>query len=329
MKSVPRGGQTPARTGPSFFSGAVAALAGIVRESRKNKWLLFMAAPGLLVLLVISYLPMFGLVIAFKKFRSDKGIWGSDWVGFDNFKFLFANNDAWHITFNTLYLNALFIATGTIAALVVAILMNEVRSKLAVKIYQSTLFFPYFLSWVIVGYFVFALLNYDNGFINRTLNALGAESVQWFGLPKDWPAILVLVSLWKTTGYTSLIYFAGIIGINPEYYEAARIDGASKWQQMTRITLPLVSHLIVIMVLLAIGRIFYADFGLFYNVTQNNPILYNTTDVIDTYVFRALRKLGDIGMASAAGFYQSVVGFVLIVVCNWLVRKFDKDRALF
>jgi len=301
----------------------------IVKEMRKNKWLMIMAAPGLLIIFLISYLPMFGLIIAFKKYRYDQGFLGSEWVGLDNFKFLFANNDAWQVTFNTLYLNALFIVAGTAAALAIAILMNELRSKYAVKLYQSALFFPYFLSWVIVGYFVFALLNYDNGFINRTIQAFGMEPVQWFGIPRDWPFILVLVYLWKATGYTSLIYFAGIMGINPEYYEAARIDGANKWQQMTRITMPLVSHLIVIMVLLSIGKIFYADFGLFYNVTQNNPILYSTTDVIDTYVFRALRKLGDVGMASAAGFYQSVVGFVLIIVCNWAVRRADPERALF
>jgi putative aldouronate transport system permease protein len=191
------------------------------------------------------------------------------------------------------------------------------------------LFFPYFISWVIVGYFVYALLNYDNGLINRLLGLLGEEPVQWYTKPGYWPVILVLVYMWKYVGYYSLIYLAGMLGIDKEFYEAAMIDGATKRQQIFKITLPLLTPLITIMVLMQVGRIFFADFGLFYNVTQNSGALYSTTDVIDTYVFRSFRVLGDAGMATAAGLYQALCGLVLVYVTNWFVRKVNPDDALF
>jgi putative aldouronate transport system permease protein len=304
---------------------------GLMRLLHKNGALLLMMSPGLALLFVFSYVPLFGLVIAFKDYRAYQGIWGSAWVGLQNFQYLFNSQDAWHITFNTLFMNALFIVTTLIASLAIALLLNEIResSRFLIKIYQSTLFFPYFLSYVIISYFVFGLLNANNGLLDHLLAHLGRQPVDWYSSPQYWPVILTLVNLWKSAGFWSIVYLAGIIAINPEYYEAARVDGANKWQQIRGITLPLIMPLIIINVLLAIGRIFYADFGLFYQVTGNNPLLYPTTDVIDTYVFRSLTTLGDVGMAAAAGFYQAVVGFVLVLVSNWVVRRMDPERALF
>ncbi|MBP1994489.1 ABC transporter permease [Paenibacillus eucommiae] len=299
-----------------------------LRRVVKNRWLLLMTLPGMLFLLIFSYLPMFGILIAFKDFRYADGIWGSKWVGFKNFEFLFATRDVWSVTFNTLMLNSLFIVCGLIVSVALALLMFEVKNRILNTIFQSSYFLPYLLSWVLVGYFVYAMLTTD-GFVNQILAYFGIESVSWFTSPGYWPAILVLVSVWKSAGYTSIIYLASILGINTEYYEAAKLDGATKLQQVFYITLPLIIPVITIMMLLQIGRIFYADFGLFYNVTRDSGMLYATTDVIDTYVFRMLRKVGDFGMASAAGFYQAVVGFILVFVSNLIVRKVDKDNALF
>ncbi|HLZ57406.1 MAG TPA: ABC transporter permease subunit [Ktedonosporobacter sp.] len=302
-----------------------------LRSLKKSAPLLLMAAPGLLFLLIFAYLPMFGLIIAFKDYRAYQGILGSAWVGLQNFRFLFSTQDAWHITSNTLLMNALFIVTSLVASLAIALMLNEVRdtSKILSRFYQSTLFFPYFLSWVIVGYFVFALLNTNSGMVDKILVQFGLPSIDWYGSPQYWPVILVLVNLWKNAGFWSIVYLAGMVAINPEYYEAAEMDGASKWQQIRSITLPLIMPLIIINVLLSIGRIFYADFGLFFQVTHDSSRLYSATDVIDTYVYRALTTLGDVGMSSAAGFYQSVVGFILVVLSNWIVRRVDPDKALF
>lgn len=290
-----------------------------------------MALPGLVLLFVFAYLPMFGIVIAFKNYRPVDGIWGSEWIGFKNFEFLFRSADAWRITSNTLFLNAIFIVTSTVAALAIAVLINEVRKKnvLITNFYQSSMLLPHFISWVVVGILAFTFLSADNGFLNKTLERFGLEGRGWYSTPEYWPIILPIVNLWKHTGFSSLIYLAGLLGINPEYYEAAALDGASKWHQVRYISLPLLLPLVIITTLLAIGRIFYADFGLFFHVTRDNSILYPTTDVIDTYVYRALRETGIIGQAAATGFYQSMVGFVLVVLSNWVVRRIDPDRALF
>jgi putative aldouronate transport system permease protein len=298
---------------------------------RKNRPFFHMALPGLLLVFVFAYLPMFGVILAFKDYRAVKGIFDSEWVGFKNFEFLFSTGDAWRITFNTLFLNAIFIVAGTIAALTIAILLNEVREKAKFlgNIYQSILVLPHFISFVIVGYFVFAFLNTDNGMVNKLLQGVGLEGVSWYSSPQYWGIILTSVYLWKHAGFNSIIYLSGILAINPEYYEAARIDGANKWQQIRRITLPLIYPLIIITTLLSIGRIFYADFGLFYQVPRDSALLYPATDVIDTYVFRALRVTGDVGMAAAAGLYQATVGLFLVVGANWIVRRVDKEKALF
>jgi putative aldouronate transport system permease protein len=296
---------------------------------RKNAIFLLMAAPGLLLLLVFSYLPMFGIIIAFKDYRAAEGIFDSAWVGLKNFEFLFRSPALGRITFNTIFLNGLFIITGTVAAIALALMLNEVRFKLAARTYQTVVFFPYFISWVIVGYFSFAMLNADSGLVNNVLRSLGMQEVAWYSSPQYWPTILTVTNIWKGVGYGSVLYLAGMLGINQEYYEAAMLDGANKWQQIRYITLPFLVPIIAITTLLAIGRIFYADFGLFYYVTRDNSLLYSTTDVIDTYVFRALRVNADVGMAAATGLYQSIVGFVLVVLSNWIVKRTNPERALF
>jgi len=295
---------------------------------RRNFTLLTMTLPALLFVIAFNYLPMGGIVIAFKDYRFDQGIFGSSWVGFKNFYYLFSTADAWRITFNTLYLNFLFIVMGTLAAIVLALMMNEVRSRWLNGVYQSLLLLPYFLSWVIIKYFSYALLESD-GLVNNVLKALGYETINFFSEPAYWPLILVLTSIWKGVGFSSLIYLAAILGINREYYEAAEIDGANKLQQIFKITLPLIRSLIIMLTILAIGGIFRADFGMFYNVTHDQGLLYSTTDVIDTYVFRMMRSIGDFGMASAAGLYQSIVGLCLVLLTNWVVRKVDEENSLF
>lgn len=297
----------------------------------KHGTLLLMGLPALILLLVFNYLPMAGLVLAFENYHVYDGIFGSPWVGFNNFQFLFMSQDAWRITFNTVFMNAIFIVVDLAASLSVALLLNEIRdrSRILSKLYQSVIFFPYFISYVIVNYFIFALLNADSGLVDHILINLHFSAIDWYSSPQYWRVILTVVQVWKNIGFWVIIYLAGIIAINPEYFESARIDGATKWQQARSITLPLLSPLIVINVLLAIGGIFHGDFGLFYQATNNSPLLYPTTDVIDTYVYRSLTQTGDIGMAAAAGLYQALVCFILVFVANWIVRRVDVDKALF
>lgn len=313
-------------------------------QSRRRKFwkrvvryrvLILMALPGLAYLVINNYLPMLGVTIAFKEIDySRKGLFNllfrNEWIGFKNFEYLFKTNDAYIITRNTILYNGGFIILNTVAAIAVAIVLNEIKNRFASRLYQSLILLPYLISMVIVGYLVLSLLNVENGFMNKTvLPMLGIEPISWYSEPAYWPYILTLVNLWKNIGYLCIIYLAAIVGINHEYYEAAIIDGANKWQQITRITVPLIAPTITIMVLLAVGRIFYSDFGLFYQVPLNSGALKSTTDVIDTYVYRGLMTLGDIGMSSAAGLYQSAVGFVLILLSNWLVRRRSRDQALF
>ncbi|CAN7242771.1 ABC transporter permease subunit [Paenibacillus sp. LjRoot153] len=303
-------------------------------NARKRIWkyspLYLMMLPGIAYLIINNYLPMFGLTIAFKDINFAKGIWGSDWVGFQNFKFLFQTSDAYLITRNTILYNAAFIVIGLVVAVGFAILLNEIKSKFASRLYQSIIILPFLISMVLVSYLVFSTLSIESGFMNKTiLPALGIEPISWYNEPKYWPVILTLVHTWKGAGYACIIYLAAIIGIDPEYYEAAKLDGASKWQQIRTITIPLITPVIIMLTLLAIGRIFYSDFGLFYQVPMNAGALFSTTNVIDTYVFRGLLQLGNIGMSSAAGFYQSIVGFVLVIVSNYVVRKVNKENALF
>lgn len=291
---------------------------------------LIMAAPGIIYLIINNYLPMIGLVIAFKKISYSIGILQSPWNGLKNFEYLFKTSDALIITRNTICYNAVFIVINTVMAVAVAIMLNEVRNKIALRVYQSVILLPYLISMIIVAYIVFSGLSVDTGFMNKSiLPMLGLKPVEWYSEPKYWLFILPLVNVWKNFGYLCVIYLASVIGIDKEYYEAAILDGASKWQQIRTITLPMIRPIVTIMVLLAIGRIFYSDFGLFYQVPMNSGTLYPTTNVIDTYVYRGLLQIGDIGMASAAGLYQSIVGFVLVMASNMIVRKINPENALF
>lgn len=310
------------------------AILRLFKDFHKNLPILLMVLPGALGFILFSYLPMGGTLLSFKQYRYNgegflSSFFSSEWVGLRNFTFLFGTNDAYIITRNTLLYNIAFIVLGTIAAVAMAILLSEIVNKRLSKLYQTGMFLPHFMSFVIVGFFVYSFLNMDKGLLNSILERFGMEGISWYTTPEYWPFILILTNLWKSIGYSSVVYLAAITGFDRSLYEAAMMDGASKWKQIRSITLPLLKPLVIIMTLLAVGRIFYADFGLFYNVPRNSGALYPVTNVIDTYVFRGLKTTGEMGMATAAGLYQSIVGFILVMASNYTVRKLDKDNALF
>lgn len=286
--------------------------------------------PGMIYFLINNYLPMFGIVIAFKNLNFKKGIFASDWCGFDNFKFLFASGNAWTMTRNTIAYNVVFIILGIIIPITVAILLNEVRQKFANRIYQTFILLPYLMSWVIVSYLVFAFLSAETGFINNSiLNPLGIKSIDFYQEKTWWPLIIIFINQWKGLGFGMVIYLANIIGISSEYYEAAKIDGASKWQQIRHITLPSLKSTVITLFILNMGRMFYSDFGLFYQVPKNSGMLYDVTQTIDTYVYNALMVQNNYGMSSAASVYQSIVGFVMVVAANGVIRKISRENAMF
>ena len=301
----------------------------------RHHWPFFvMLSPGLIVLLINNYIPMFGIIIAFKDYRYYgnfiTNLIRSKWVGFTNFEFFFATPYAFNITFNTIAYNLVFIILGLVIPVGFALALNELLNKRLAKIYQSFLFLPYFLSWIIVSYLAYSLFNIEHGFVNNSiLTPLGVEPVRWYFEPVYWPFILTFFQVWKYTGYNTVVYLAAITGIESEYYEAAAIDGATKRQQIRHITLPLLQPIMIIMVLFAVGRIFNADFGLFYNVPRNSGALHTVTDVIDTYVYKTLRDTNNLGMAAAAGAYQAVIGSITVFIANYAVRKIDSEKALF
>jgi len=288
-----------------------------------------MALPGLTYLVINNYIPMPGLVLAFKKYSVKKGIFGSPWVGFKNFEYLFKTNDAWIITRNTIGYNLVFIVLGTFCSIALAIILSETTTKFK-KVYQSVLLLPHFLSMVIVAYLVYAFFSAEHGIINNVwMPALGLDTVMWYNEPKYWPFILTFVHIWKGIGYSCIVYLSTILGFDREIYEAAAIDGAGKMKQIGKITLPLLKPTIIMLTMLAIGKIFYSDFGLFYQVPMRSGILYSVTQTIDTYVYRGLLERNDMAASTAAGIYQSVIGFVLVMGSNALVRKIDRESALF
>lgn len=309
--------------------------AAVINKKKKKDWkrflpLYIMALPALVYLLINNYMPLYGMQLAFRDLDYSKGVFNGNFVGLKNFQFLFATKDAWVMTRNTVLYNLLFIVVGLVFGLTVAILFNEIRCRLAAKFYQSALLIPYFMSMVIVSYLGFAFLSSETGFINNTvLKFFGVDPVSWYSEPKYWPYILLFINLWKGMGYSLLMYTARLLAIDASYYEAATVDGASKWQKIRYITLPLLKPAIIMMTTLSIGRMFYSDFGLFYQIPMNSPALYQVTNTIDVYAFRALMKLGDITMSSATGVYQSIVGFILLLGANLFIRKVSKDNALF
>ncbi len=299
-------------------------------DFQKSLPLLLIALPGIVYLIINNHVPMMGLFLAFKDYNFMKGIFKSDWCGLQNFRFLFATKDALTMTRNTVLYNVAFIVIGTVIAIFIAILMCELGERVRVKFYQASMLLPNMLSWVVIGFVAYAFLNADTGFINNTVLAgMGKEPVSWYTYQAAWPLILILVFIWKNAGYQSIVYMSSVSGIDKSLYEAAALDGATKMQQIFQITLPMLKPTVITLTLMSVGRMFYSDFGLFYQVPQNSGALYDVTQTIDTYVYRGLMELNDVGMSAAAGFYQSIVGFLLVLAANALVRRLDSDNALF
>lgn len=315
----------PVRKGKSYRA---------LRSARRQVPFYFMMAPGLILITILCYIPMGGVVIAFKDYNARDGIWGSQWMDplFKNFEFFFKSDTAMNVTFNTLFYNVIIAVTVTLCALAIAILLSEVKNKAVSATYKGSILLPTFLSWIVVQYILFSLLSVDRGIVNNIITSDGGEAIYWYSEPSYWRIILPIAYLWKMVGYYSVLYVAAIAGINTDYYEAAALDGASKWQRIKHITLPLLKPTIIVLSLLWVGKLFnggLGDWNGFFTLPNDAGALYAATDVIDTLVFRSLKKVNDYGMASAVGFYQSVVGFILVLVSNYIIKKRDPDSALF
>ncbi|WP_054027638.1 ABC transporter permease [Bacillus sp. FJAT-28004] len=301
-----------------------------VRELWTNRSYYLMALPGLLILFAFTYLPYPGIIIAFKNFNPVKGIFGSPWSGFDNFKFFLSNGDFLRITFNTFWINFNQILWGTILAVVFAVLLNEIKSNGMKKWFQSILFLPYFFSFVIVGKLVLLIFKNENGLANELIEMFNGVPIDWYTSPEYWVKIIASASIWKNVGYSVIIYLAVITSIDEEMMEAASLDGATRVQKIRYILLPNLVPTIIILTLLSIGRIFFGDFALIYAIVENNGLLFPTTDVIDTYIYRALINGGqEYGMITAIGICQSILGFLVVVGSNWAVKRYNKDYSLF
>lgn len=295
-----------------------------------NGMLYVLALPGLIFLFFFCYLPLGGLIIVFKNYNFIDGIFGSPWVGLDNFRFFFSNFDkAWRATQNTVILNGLYIVFGTICSVALALMFNEIKRKKFLMITQSISFFPYFVSWAVAGGLLLTVIDFDKGTLEQLLVRLGFSKIDFFTEPGYWPVILTIANVWKFAGYNSIIYFAVLTNLDQSYYESASIDGASRLQQMFRISIPLLTPTVFILTLLAIGRIFYGDLTMMMGLTNLNPILFPTTDIIDTFVYRTVIQNGEFAMASAVGLYQSIFGFLLVLLFNYVSGRFDKDYKIF
>ena len=302
----------------------------VKKRLHKYKYLYLLALPSIIYMFINNYMPMSGLILAFKNYSFSKGIFGSEWCGLGNFTYLFSSKWAKIMFRNTVGYNVVFIILGQIFAIFVAILLNEISCAKARNCYQILILIPHLVSMVLVGYIVFAFLSGSNGFVNKgILEPLGIKSINWYTEAGYWPYILVFVNLWKGFGFQSIVYFATIIGFDKAYYEAAVVDGASTWQQITRITLPLLKPTVIILTVMAIGRMFSTDFGLFYQMPMNSGMLREATTTIDTFVYKTFMEDHDVGRSLAAGFMQSVLGFILVMGTNLGVRKIDPDSALF
>lgn len=302
---------------------------GFVAEIRQNFWLYMLAVPAIVLTILFKYIPMVGISIAFQDFNPIKGIFGSQMIGLDNFRYFFRGSQWLQITANTLWLNVLFIITGTIASVAIAIMLVELGKNLFVRFNQSVMIFPNFISWAVVAMFAQAFVGSDGGYINRWIEAFGGNPISFYSEPGVWPLIFVFIRIWKGAGFGAIIYMAAIAGIDTGMYEAARIDGASRMQMIFRITIPLLKDTVILLTILGVGSIFYGDFGMIYTLVGDNSILFPTTDVIDTYVFRSIRTSGSMGMSAAVGLYQSLIGFILVIVTNKLAKKYSPDSAIF
>jgi len=307
----------------------VKILKGIKKELKKH-WILYaMALPAVLCQFIFQYIPMAGIVMAFQKLDLRKGIFSSPWVGLKNFEFIFSSTDAWIITRNTILYNATFIVLNLFLSVTLAVFLSELRAKRYSKVLQTVYIMPHFLSMVVISMVVYAFLSTEKGYVNMIMEQMGRDPVNWYNTKTIWPFLLVLIYLWKNVGYSSVVYLAVISGISGEYYEAAMLDGATKFQQAKYITIPHLRTIVCINLIMAIGKIFRADFGLFYTVPRDSGAIYSVTNVLDTYIYRGLMNLNNPGMSTAAGLYQSVVGFILVLIANKIVSKIDSDSAMF
>lgn len=302
-----------------------------LKELKKSRTLLLMLFPAVVIIFIFAYLPMGGMVLAFKQYNYRDGIWGSPWVEniFDNFKFFFMSGKAFAVTANTFSYNLCFIVVNTFLAVLFAVILSEAKGKRFKKLTQSSIFLPYFVSWVIVGTIAYNLLNYENGVVNGVLKMLGMEPVNLYADPAAWRILIVLFNAWKSVGYSMVVYMAAVTGVDMQLHESAKIDGANIFQRIHYVTLPAIRPTIITMVLLDVSKIFRGNLDLFYQLIGKNGALYDATDVIDTFVFRSLLETSDIGMTAAAGFYQSILCFVTIMVVNGVIRKINSDYALF
>lgn len=297
---------------------------------KNNRTLIIMCIPAIIFFFIFSYLPMPGVYLAFVKYNYNQGIFGSPFCGFDNFRFLIISGQLWKLTFNTVAYNICFIVLGNIVQIFVAILLNEIAGKWFKKVSQTLMFLPYFISAVIVGLFVYNVLNYDNGLLNSLLKAVHHSPLKAYETPGIWPLIIIVTFLWQSTGYGSIVYFAAIMGIDSEIMEASQIDGANAFQRIRYVLLPCLKPTFVILLLFSLGGIMKGNFGLFYNlVGSSNAILFDKTDIIETFVFRSLMNNFNFSMGSAVGLYQSIFGFAIVMTANWIVKKIEEDYALF
>ena len=297
-----------------------------IKQVKQNLPLLFMALPGIVYFIMFSYIPMFGIIIAFKNFDFAKGILGSDWVGLDNFKFLIMSGDAATILRNTILYALFSLIIVKLIEVCLAIMYDSLSKSKLTRFNQTVSILPTFLSWVVVAYFAEGLFDAEQGIINSIFGL----NIQWYSEPKYWPAILLTFQVWKAIGYGSIVYYSNIRGIDSELYEAARIDGATWWQQVKYITIPLLKSIIIIMVIMGIGGILHNDFGLFYNLPRNSGALYSATQTLDTYIYNGITQgSGTLGMSSAAAFFQSTVGFLLVITANAIIRKISPENAMF
>lgn len=306
------------RKSPGFFQKVI-----------KYRTLLLMLLPSALLIFVFSYLPMCGLVMAFERFNYSDGIFGSPWVGLDNFKFFFESGKALSVTRNTALYNLAFIGINTVLEILFAIVLSEMAGKWLKKVTQSIIFMPYFISWVVVGSIAYSLLSYETGTLNGILGSMGIDPVNFYGEAGWWPFIIVAFSAWKGVGYGVVVYLASILGVDGAMHEAAAIDGANIFQRIRYITLPSIVPTVITMTLLALGKIFRGNLDLFYQLVGQNGMLFDKTDVIDTYVFRMTIAATDVGQTVAIGFYQSVLCFITIIIANWIVKKKEENYSLF
>lgn len=310
-------------------SGVGGVLAGLKYDIRHNPYLCILCLPAIVWFCVFAYSPLVYLLTAFKKYQATKGLWGSEWVGLANFKAFFGSDAFFRVTFNTIFLNVLFIVATMFFSIMIAIALSEVGNKIFKKTTQSIVILPHFISWTVIALLCEALLKTENGFVNTIITGMGLEKINFYQNANVWPALLVILRIWQGAGYGSIVYLATISGLDQEMYEAARVDGATRGQCIRYLTLPLLKSTAIMLFIMNVGKIFNGDFGMIYNLVGTNSMLYRTTDVIDTYVYRMLVESTNIGQSAAVSFYQSIMGLVIVMCTNALTKKLDPDSALF